>query len=346
MRVNNTALMKPQYLAPIVMAAALVSPLVAQQPEFKAGVELVTVPVTVMTRDHNNFIDGLTAADFQVEENGQKQLVTTLTRERRPASIVMVIDSSGSMALGNRRELATMAAQRIYEGLKADDELSIVFFGEKLELLLPWTVVGRINKFDLSGWRPYGNTPLNDGMRAGLELIDKASNPRRAIVLITDGFENASRESTASLVKSRQQSETTVYGIGVGSASLADLSADVQHVRAHLPPANADNLRKIEASTPGASATVRPPTALPNFDYLETLVGDSGGSVNRLLSQPEIAMAIKNILDELEHEYLVGFTPSKALDGKYRRLKVQVNRRGTFVRHREGYLALPSAAQR
>jgi VWFA-related protein len=162
-------------------------------------------------------------------------------------------------------------------------------------------------------------------------------------VLITDGFENASRESTASLVKSRQQSETTVYGIGVGSASLADLSADVQHVQVHLPPANAENLRRVEAQTPGAPASVRPASALPNFDYLETLVGDSGGTVNRVLSQPEVAMAVKNIVDELRYEYLVGYTPAKALDGKYRRLKVQVNRRGTYIRHRGGYLALPYA---
>ncbi len=84
---------------------------------------------------------------------------------------------------------------------------------------------------------------------------------------------------------------------------------------------------------------------LPNFDYLETLVGDSGGSVRRLLSQPEVAMAAKNIVDELQYEYVIGYTPAKPLDGKYRKLKVEVNRRGTFVRHRGGYLALPSKPQ-
>ncbi len=54
-------------------------------------------------------------------------------------------------------------------------------------------------------------------MRLGFRLIEAASNARRVIVLVTDGFENASRESTSSLVKSRQQSETTIIGIGVGS---------------------------------------------------------------------------------------------------------------------------------
>ena len=54
-------------------------------------------------------------------------------------------------------------------------------------------------------------------------------------------------------------------------------------------------------------------------------------------------MAAKNVVDELGHQYLVGYTPTKSLDGKYRKLKVEVNRRGLYVRHRGGYLAMPPA---
>ena len=323
----------------------IVIPVAAQQPEFKAGVELVTVPVTVTSNDHNTYIEGLTAADFRVTENGERQTVTTVTRERRPISVCFVIDSSGSMSLGDRRDLASQAVDRIVGQLKPDDEVSIVFFDEKIEERLPWTKVGPGVKLNWGGWTPRGSTALNDGMRLGFRLIEAASNARRVIVLVTDGFENASRESTSNLVKSRQQSETTIVGIGVGSPGLEDLQTDVRHVQTHLPPANAENLRKFEASAPGASESSRPATVLPNFDYLETLVGDSGGSVRRLLSQPEVAMAAKNIVDELQYEYVIGYTPAKPLDGKYRKLKVEVNRRGTFVRHRGGYLALPSKPQ-
>ena len=326
------------------MVVLLAASLSAQQPEFKAGVELVTVPVTVTSRDRNTYIADLTSADFELEENGKKQVVTTLTRERRPLSLCLVVDSSGSMALGNRRELATDTVQRLVAGLEPEDEVAIVFFADKIEMQLPWTRVKEISNIDWRSWRPYGNSPLNDGMRLGLQLIERANNPRRGIVLVTDGFENASRESTASIVKTRRQSETTVYGIGVGSANIADLAADSQRVRAHLPPANADNLRKLEGEMPGGGG-VRAPTPLPYFDYLETLVGDSGGTVNRVLSAPEAIMAVNNIVNELKYEYLVGFTPTQALDGKYRRLKVRVNRRGVYVRHREGYLALPYAQQ-
>ncbi len=157
----------------------IVIPVAAQQPEFKAGVELVTVPVTVTSNDHNTYIEGLTAADFRVTENGERQTVTTVTRERRPISVCFVIDSSGSMSLGDRRDLASQAVDRIVGQLKPDDEVSIVFFDEKVEERLPWTKVGPGVKLNWGGWTPRGSTALNDGMRLGFRLIEAASNARQ-----------------------------------------------------------------------------------------------------------------------------------------------------------------------
>jgi VWFA-related protein len=324
-----------------VMAGAS---LTAQQPEFKAGVELVTLPVTVTSRDHDTFIEGLTAADFQVSENGERQVVTTVTRERRPLSICFIVDSSGSMAFGNRKILAIQSTDRIVEQLKPDDEISIAFVGQDVEERLPWTRIGTGVQLNWNGWVPLGSSPLNDGLRLGFRMLQNARNARRLIVMVTDGFENASRESTASIVQTRQESEIMIVGIGVGSENLWDLYADAQGVR-KLPSANAEALRRIDAATPGASDSIRGNNrrALPHFDYLERVVGDSGGSSSRVVSQPEVIMAAKNIVDELQYEYLIGYTPVKPLDGKYRKLKVEVARRGVFVRHRGGYLALPSS---
>jgi VWFA-related protein len=333
---------------PLIIAIAATVSLGAQQPEFKAGVELVTVPVTVTTLDHNTYIEGLTAADFRVTENGERQVITTVTRVRRPLSLCMVIDSSGSMSLGTRREMAIAAAQRLLDGLQPDDEVSIVLFGEDLvESVMPWTRKSRVEKVDFSKWRPYGSTPLNDGMRAGLDMIEKAANPRHALVLITDGFENASREPTSSLVKSRRQSEITVFAVGVGSVNIDDLRTETPRLQTsdQLGPGSTDTLRRLDAMAPGASEQVRGLQVLPFFDYLEMLVGDSGGTVTRGLSLPEITMAARNITAELSNEYLIGYTSAKPLDGKYRRIKVELNKRGLYVRHRGGYLAIPSTPQ-
>jgi VWFA-related protein len=158
--------------------------------------------------------------------------------------------------------------------------------------------------------------------------------------LLTAGFESSSRMSLASLVKTRQQSETAVYAFGIGSAKLTDLHAETQQVR-KLNPASGATLRQAEEMAPGAQRA--PTSVLPEFDHLEQLVGDSGGVVTRILSTPEIAMAAKNLVNELSFQYLVGYTPTKPLDGKYRKVKVELNRRGLYVRYRGGYLAVPSA---
>jgi len=323
---------------------ALATWVTAQQPQFKAGIELVTVPVTVTSLDHNTYIEGLTPADFKVSENGERQTVTTVTRERRPLSLCFIVDSSGSMAFGNRKILAMQSADRIVEQLKPDDEISIAFVGQETEERLPWTRIGKGVQLNWNGWVPIGNSPLNDGLRLGFKMLEKATNGRRLIVMLTDGFENSSRESTASIVKTREQSEIMIVGIGVGSENLWDLYADAQGVR-KLQRGGSEELRRIDAATPGASDSIRGNNRrqLPDFDYLERVVGDSGGSSSRVVSQSEVIMAAKNITDELQYEYVIGYTPVKPLDGKYRKLKVEVNRKGTFVRHRGGYLAVPSA---
>ena len=180
-------------------------------------------------------------------------------------------------------------------------------------------------------------------MRLGLDHVEHAHNPRRAVLLLTDGFENASRVSITDLVKTRNQSETPIFGFGIGSARIADLYKDMPRVTRNGQP-NAAELRRMDGRAPGSETApaMKNNLALPAFDYLETLVGDSGGTVTRILTLPEATMAVKNLTDRLRFEYVVGYTPKKALDGKYRKIKVEVNRRGVYVHHRGGYLALPA----
>lgn len=326
-----------KYLIVVLITAAVGSGTFAQQPATKAAGELVTVPVVVTGRDRANFITGLTPKDFRVSENGQPQEVTAATRLRGPLSLSIVVDSSATMARDNRRELAIEAAQRIVAALRPDDEISIVFLGRTLDVKVPWTRVANIAELNWTGWNPLGVTPLHEGMRLVLDLIERAHNPHHAIVLLTDGFENSSRTSLANLVKTRRQSETALYGFGLG------LLQPAKQARV-MNPSNidADDLRKFDIEAPSSIASTN---AIPDFDYLETLVGDSGGMVARMPTMPEATMAAKNLVAELDNQYLVSYVSSKPLDGKYRKIKVEVERRGLYVRHRGGYLAQPFVLQ-
>lgn len=285
----------------------------------------------------------MTVADFDVSENGERQVVQTLTRDRRPVSICFVVDASASMERGLRTEIARQAGRRIAGQLLPDDEMAIVLFAGGVQVRLPWTRVADVTDRAWDGWATQGGTSLNDGMRAGLGLIDQARNARRAIVLLTDGFENASRESASSIVKTRQQSETTVYGIGIVQATVLE-QGDRGYQGLAMPGSSQDGLSP-GVSAPGSKDLMEMTRALPQFDYLQAMVGDSGGIVVRAESITEALDAATRVINDLQHEYLLGYTPSRSLDGKYRRLKVEVKRGGAVVRHRGGYLALPAAPQ-
>jgi len=321
----------------LVLAVAISAPVLAQQPVFKSGVELVTIPVTVTSLDHSTHIAGLTAADFRVSENGDRQDITVVTREQVPVSLAIVVDSSATMSAGMRRQFASQAVDRVVQALAPDDEIAIVFLNRTVEERLPWTRVKEIKELNWGGWNPFGTAPLHDGLRAAFTQLQRARNARHAILLLTPGFESSSRMSLASLVKSRQESETSLFAFGLGSHRQEVVAAEQSQVR-RLPPPTSDGVRQADPGGPGAFA----PKPLMEVDYLDMLVGDSGGEVRRILSMPEAAMAATNLVAELHNQYLVGYTPKKTFDGKYRKLKIEVNRRGLYVRHREGYLALPA----
>ena len=85
-----------------------------------------------------------------------------------------------------------------------------------------------------------------------------------------------------------------------------------------------------------------PMAATPNLEVLPRLIGDSGGVEYRVLSGSDTATPARAFVDDLRFQYTLGYTPLKALDGKYRRVKIEVTERGFRVRHRGGYLALPA----
>jgi hypothetical protein len=119
------------------IAAALIvlgiAPVTAQQPSFKSTVELVTVPpaVTNVTRD-KLITGGLTAADFRVFEDGVPREISLFSQDRRPTSLCIVVDASGSMARAHRHDMGVAALQHTVRGLEKGDEVAIVRFDERI----------------------------------------------------------------------------------------------------------------------------------------------------------------------------------------------------------------------
>jgi Ca-activated chloride channel family protein len=299
----------PRLVGAVILAAATS---LAAQPSFKSAVELVTVPLTVTNDQRDQLItSGLTAADFRIFEDGIPQPVTLFSQDRRPTSLCIVVDASGSMAVGQRLELGITALRHAVLGLNGEDEVAIVRFAGAVTTLMPWTrAPGRERltwKLD-RGAGSVANSSITDAVKVALGVIDQASNPRRALLLISDGYENTSKTSLSRVVTTRAQSEALVYAF--------EMAGPVERA-----PAGGMMLTNI----------------------LPSLVGDSGGVLLTIRSPANAAAAALTLLNELKYQYTLAYTPSKPLDGTYRRIKVEITVEGLRVRHRGGYLALPQS---
>ena len=299
---DNTSPMRVLVVAVVALLAG------QQQPVFKSGVELVTVPITVTNATRDQLITaGLNTGDFRIFEDEVPQTITSLTQERRPVSLAVVADASGSMASARRHDHGVQALQTLARGLEKDDELLIVRFAGSSTVAMPWARAMDPRK---AGWRldpgagTVANSSITDAVKLAVEQIDQASNPRRAIVIISDGYENTSVTPLSQLARTRQQSETTVYAFATTG-----------------PPE-------------------RGPNGIPLQNILPKLVGDTGGVFWNISTPTEADFAAMSLLNELKYQYLLAYSPATPFDGKYRRLRVETTVKGLAVRHRGGYLAI------
>ena len=293
----------------------------AGQPAFKAGVELIRIPVSLTQGDKPVEPGVVTAADFKVTEDGVPQPVALFERESLPLSICVVMDASGSMAAGSAAQFALAALRQVLTRLLPDDEVSIIAFAGYPVVVAPWTPAPDVTRLAMK-LEPQGSTSINDAMVTALDVINGARNPRPVVLLITDGGENSSFTSLSQIVTTRRQSETQVYAFNVVS------------------PASA------QRSMGRGPAGGMPMAPTPNLEVLPRLIGDSGGVEYRVLSGSDAATPARAFVDDLRFQYTLGYTPLKTFDGKYRRVKIAVTKRGFRVRHRGGYLALPVTQSR
>jgi VWFA-related protein len=285
----------------------------AKQPAFRSGIELVTVPITVTNAARDQLITaGLEAGDFRIFEGDEPQTIASLTQERRPISVCFVVDASGSMFVDKRHERGLRALEQAVRGLDDSDEVAIVRFASVATAWLPWTrrpERARLTWPLASDAGLVANSSIMDGVRRALTEIDRASNPHRVVVVISDGYENTSVTPLSRLVRTRQQSEAMIYAFGIAGP--------------------------VERAPSGGSLR----------NILPAVVGESGGVYWSISTNTEADFAAMSLLAELKYQYVLAYSPAKAFDGHYRRIRVETTVRGLAVRHRAGYLAIPSKPQ-
>src|SRR5262245_14138030 len=181
---------RPSSLA-IAFAVAACVCVAAQQPPatFRAGTQVVSLFVTVADAE-KRLVPDLTQADFEVYDNEKLQTITLFDNSVRPITVVIMLDTSGSMTL--TIDLLKQAAEQFILRLLPDDRARVGAFNDKIQFSSKFTnnrdeLAGDVKDLD------YGNgTRLWDAVNASLDEL-KGIDGRKVILLFTDGDDTQSR---------------------------------------------------------------------------------------------------------------------------------------------------------
>jgi Ca-activated chloride channel homolog len=180
--------------------------------QFTSGVNLVEVYATVTDRAGEP-VPGLTAASFQVAEDGAPQIITAFAAGEFPLAVAIGLDRSFSM--GDRLGVAKSAARNFIGALRQSDQVMVIAIGGEVEVVAPLSTdhAPALTAIDrLDAW---GTTPLYDAAMAALEKI-QAANGRRALVLLSDGTDRYSDTRAADLVAQARRRDVLIYPVALG----------------------------------------------------------------------------------------------------------------------------------
>ena len=211
----------------------------AAQKSLKVDVDLVLFNVTV-TDSNNRFVENLKAENFQLFEDKLEQKILYFSSDVAPVSLGIVFDISHSMH--KKLDFAQQAAAKFLESGTPDDEYFLVEFSNRAKVAHGFTTdINRLR--DRLAFKPAeGSTALYDGIYLGLAQLKKGQNPKKALLLITDGEDNHSRYSRGDIREFIREADAQIFAIDLGRALLSDI-AEMTGGRSYR--ASEDNLEEV-----------------------------------------------------------------------------------------------------
>jgi Ca-activated chloride channel homolog len=272
----------------------------------RTSIEVTAVTVTVRDAD-GRLVPDLPADAFTVYEDGVSQPITQFTHERVPVGLGLLLDVSDSM-FGQRIRDARAAVERfLLESLSQDDALFVMTFNHQPRLLTPWTTPAEAVavRSGLDTLRPSGGTAIYDAVLSALPVVDRRPRDRGALVIISDGADTASDASLRDLRTALLRTDAFIYAVAIDSPIRQTINTRV------------------------------------NAEALGEITNQSGGRTEVVHDVTELAAATARIAEELNTQYVLGYSSPHPADGKFHGIRVRVNRAGYKVRSRIGYVAVP-----
>jgi len=285
-----------------------------QEPQatFKSGVEIVTVSVSVRDTD-GKVVRNLTKSDFDVFDAGVHRNIRDFYVGDSPVSLAILLDISGSMAVGGNMDRAREAVGVATMNLRAGtDEAALYTFDSELRQVVDFTTDTRhIHRVSLSG-KPWGKTSLYDAIGETARTVGNRGNKHRALLVISDGVDTGSRLSAAEVS---------------GVASSIDVPVYLLRVVNPLDHPGGEN-EVIETDGRTVQATT-----------LADLARWTGGDI-RVSSVPaHTSIAIQDLFTELRHQYLITFEPGERPG--WHPLEIRIRKKSLVVHARGGYVSGP-----
>lgn len=256
-----------------------------QRPQIRVDVNLALVPVTVLDPMGRNVL-GLASGNFRVFDGTQERPIVAFSQEDAPITVGLIFDCSRSMT--DKFRVSRAAPGELFAQLNPRDEAFLITVSDVPELKQDFTSDFSSIQNALIFTHPHGATSLVDGVYMGLQRIQRAHNPRKALIVVSDGGENNSRYSVKELQELALESDAQIYSICISY----------------------DPMTKEEAEGP---------------DLLEKLGMITGGLRFMMPDTSGMKDAMARIGISMHNQYVLGIVPPPAAPrGKYRRITVQL----------------------
>src|SRR5579871_3187599 len=324
----------------IISFFALASLVLAQSPKpspsIKVQVNEVIVPVTV-TDEKGRFVNDLDQKDFTIFDEGKEQKIRFFTRERsQPVVVGFLMDISNASRLHwkNYQDAAIELVQNLIPGDNPKYSGYLVSYSNDAELQVNTTSDPEPIVRKLDTMKPSGGSALYDAIYMACtsrKLVQgEPIEPRRIVVIIGDGHDNASKKTLEEAVEIAQRNLVTIYGVSTTAFGFAN--------------ENDENLIRLTEETGGR--VVYPLEGVYNqvSGYLSTpsdegnyaLHVGTGGYASALANG--MYKAVTDVAGEVTTQYIIRYTPDTADDKKqFRHITVVVSLPNMKVRARKGY---------
>ena len=293
-------------VAAVVITAAAI-PVLAQRPQFRSTVDIVSLNVTVVNGS-NFYVTDLEQADFSVFEDGIKQELIFFTRRPQPIALSLLLDSSASME--NNMQTLQTAATSFVKRLKPTDIAQVIDFDSRVSIRQGFTSDLALLEAAIQQTISGGSTSLHNAIYVSLKELAKVKAQsdedvrRQALIVFSDGEDTSSLVSFEEVLDLAKRSETSIYTIALrGNDNTTRGFREAEFI-----------LRQLAQETGGRS-------------FFPQKVDD----LNAVYGQ---------IADELASQYTVGYSSKNPrVDGAFRRIVVQLARPNVTARTKRGYFA-------